>query len=155
MAFKVAAFYQFTVLPDYRGLREPLHAMCAALGLNGSVLLAAGGRGGHSGSVVLFDVKTGQRIAKIGDELDAVLTADINAQHSLVALGGPSAKVVIGTPDGIMKLRGNWRIHRTPSGKEIPVMPTLHPAYLLRNPAHKRLAWRDFLEIKARLRAAG
>ena len=32
-------------------------------------------------------------------------------------------------------------------------MPTLHPAYLLRNPAHKKLAWRDFLEVKERLRA--
>ena len=71
----------------------------------------------------------------------------------LVALGGPSSKLLIGTPEGIMKLRGNWRVHRTRTGKEIPVMPTLHPAYLLRNPAHKRLAWRDFLEIKARLRA--
>jgi uracil-DNA glycosylase len=71
----------------------------------------------------------------------------------VVALGGPSAKVLVGTPEGIMKLRGNWRVHRTRTGKEIPVMPTLHPAYLLRNPAHKRLAWRDFLEIKARLRA--
>ena len=37
-------------------------------------------------------------------------------------------------------------------GYEIPTMPTLHPAYLLRNPAHKKLAWRDFLEIKAKLR---
>jgi uracil-DNA glycosylase family 4 len=73
----------------------------------------------------------------------------------LVSLGGPSAKVLIGTPEGIMKLRGNWRVHCTPSGKEIPIMPTLHPAYLLRNPAHKRLAWRDLLEIKARLRALG
>jgi DNA polymerase len=71
----------------------------------------------------------------------------------LVSLGGPSAKVLIGGPDGIMKLRGSWRVHRTPAGKDIPIMPTLHPAYLLRNPAHKRLAWRDFLEIKARLKA--
>ncbi len=71
----------------------------------------------------------------------------------LISLGGPSAKVLIGGPDGIMKLRGNWRVHRTPAGKDIPIMPTLHPAYLLRNPAHKRLAWRDFLEIKARLKA--
>ena len=31
-------------------------------------------------------------------------------------------------------------------------MPTLHPAYLLRNPAHKKLAWRDFLAVKDRLR---
>jgi WD40 repeat protein len=62
---------------------------------NGSVLLAAGGRGGHSGCVVLFDVQSGKRIAKIGDELDAVLAADINSQHTLVALGGPSRVVRI------------------------------------------------------------
>jgi hypothetical protein len=60
---------------------------------NGSVILVAGGRGGQSGCVVLFDVKTGKRIAKIGDELDAVLAADINAQQTLVALGGPSRVV--------------------------------------------------------------
>jgi len=71
----------------------------------------------------------------------------------LVSLGGPSAKVLVGTTEGILKLRGKWRMHRTASGKEIPVMPTLHPAYLLRTPAHKRLAWRDFLEVKAKLRA--
>ena len=40
-------------------------------------------------------------------------------------------------------------------GPEIPAMPTLHPVYLLRNPAHKRLAWRDFLDIKAKLRLYG
>lgn len=62
---------------------------------NGGVLLAAGGRGGHSGCAVLFDVKTGQRIAKIGDELDAVLAADVNATHSLVAIGGPNRVVRI------------------------------------------------------------
>jgi uracil-DNA glycosylase len=71
----------------------------------------------------------------------------------LVTLGGPSAKVLLNTTEGVLKLRGNWRIHRTRSGKEIPVMPTLHPAYLLRNPAHKKLAWRDFLAVKDRLRA--
>ena len=60
---------------------------------NGEVLLAAGGRGGHSGCAVLFDVKTGQRIAKIGDELDAVLAADVNSTHTLVALGGPNRVV--------------------------------------------------------------
>jgi mono/diheme cytochrome c family protein len=62
---------------------------------NGSVLLVAGGRGGHSGCAVLFDVKTGLRMAKIGDELDAVLAADINATHSLVAIGGPNRVVRI------------------------------------------------------------
>lgn len=77
---------------------------------------------------------------------------ELAAPKVLVSLGGPSAKVLIGTTEGIMKLRGGWRVHRTAAGREIPLMPTLHPAYLLRNPAHKRLAWRDFLEVKARLR---
>jgi uracil-DNA glycosylase family 4 len=73
----------------------------------------------------------------------------------LVTLGGPSAKVLLNTTEGVLKLRGNWRMHRTASGTEIPVMPTLHPAYLLRNPAHKKLAWRDFLAVKDRLRSLG
>lgn len=73
----------------------------------------------------------------------------------LVTLGGPSAKVVLNAAEGVLKLRGNWRVHTTASGKQIPAMPTLHPAYLLRNPAHKRLAWRDFLEVKAKLRETG
>ena len=71
----------------------------------------------------------------------------------LVALGGSSAKVLLRASDGILRLRGGWRVYRTPGGKEIPIMPTLHPAYLLRNPAHKKLAWRDFLDVKARLRS--
>ena len=46
MAYRVAAFYQFAALPDFRGLREPLRALCAALGLKGSVLLAHEGING-------------------------------------------------------------------------------------------------------------
>jgi uracil-DNA glycosylase family 4 len=71
----------------------------------------------------------------------------------LVTLGGPSAKTLLNATEGVLRLRGNWKKHVTPSGVAIPAMPTLHPAYLLRNPAHKKLAWRDFLEIKAKLRA--
>ncbi|PBB82467.1 uracil-DNA glycosylase [Mesorhizobium sp. WSM3879] len=73
----------------------------------------------------------------------------------LVNLGGPSAKTLLNTTEGILRLRGNWRVHTTQSGIAIPAMPTLHPAYLLRTPAHKKLAWRDFLEVKAKLRASG
>ncbi|TPJ69193.1 uracil-DNA glycosylase [Mesorhizobium sp. B2-6-2] len=73
----------------------------------------------------------------------------------LVNLGGPSAKTLLNTSEGILRLRGNWRVHTTASGVAIPAMPTLHPAYLLRTPAHKKLAWRDFLEVKARLKAIG
>lgn len=71
----------------------------------------------------------------------------------LVNLGGPSAKTLLNTTEGILRLRGNWRVHTTTAGIAIPAMPTLHPAYLLRNPAHKKLAWRDFLEVKAKLRS--
>lgn len=71
----------------------------------------------------------------------------------LVTLGGPSAKVLLNATEGVLRLRGNWKAHATASGVAIPAMPTLHPAYLLRNPAHKKLAWRDFLEIRAKLEA--
>lgn len=56
---------------------------------NGALLLAGGGRRGASGKVVLFDVKTGERMAEIGDEYDVVLAADVSPDHSQVALGGP------------------------------------------------------------------
>jgi uracil-DNA glycosylase family 4 len=71
----------------------------------------------------------------------------------LVALGGPAAKALTNATEGILRLRGNWKSHVTASGIQIPVMPTLHPAYLLRNAAQKRFAWRDFVSVKMRLRA--
>ena len=73
----------------------------------------------------------------------------------LVTLGGPSAKLLLNTTEGVLRLRGSWKVHRTASQIAIPTMPTLHPAYLLRNPAHKKLAWRDFLEVKAKLKELG
>ena len=77
---------------------------------------------------------------------------ELAAPKVLVTLGGPSAKALLRTQEGILRMRGTWRSHTTASGREIPAMPTLHPAYLLRNPAHKRLAWRDFLALKLKLR---
>lgn len=76
---------------------------------------------------------------------------ELAAPKILVALGGPAGKALTGAPEGILRLRGNWKVHRTPSGMEVPVMPTLHPAYLLRTPAQKRFAWRDFLAVKLRM----
>ena len=69
----------------------------------------------------------------------------------LVALGGPSAKLLLNTTEGILRLRGNWRVHQTRSGTSIPTMPTLHPAYLLRQPLQKRLGWRDFQALRRAL----
>lgn len=79
---------------------------------------------------------------------------ELVAPKVLVTLGNPSTKLLLNTQTGIMRMRGNWAVHRTPSGLEIPTMPTLHPAYLLRNPAHKKLAWHDFLAIKLKLEEA-
>jgi uracil-DNA glycosylase len=68
----------------------------------------------------------------------------------LVCLGGPSSQTLLGFSDGIMKTRGRWLTFNTGT-REIRAMPTLHPAYLLRQPLHKRLAWRDFLAIRKAL----
>lgn len=76
---------------------------------------------------------------------------ELAAPKVLVTLGGPSAKVLLHASEGVLRLRGKWKTHATTSGIEIAAMPTLHPAYLLRNPAHKKLAWRDLLEVKAKL----
>ncbi len=73
----------------------------------------------------------------------------------IITLGGPATKVLLKSTEGIMRQRGNWRVFACPSGREIPAMPSLHPAYLLRNPAHKRLAWRDFLAVKIKLSEPG
>lgn len=62
---------------------------------DGATLLAAGGKGVQSGKVVLFDVKTGRRIATLGDEHDIVLAADLTADGKLVALGGPGKLVKV------------------------------------------------------------
>jgi DNA polymerase len=72
----------------------------------------------------------------------------------LVLLGAVSARHVLGLNDGIMKLRGRWLEYRI--GTEmIPVLPTLHPAYLLRQPAHKKLAWRDLQSVGDKLDLLG
>src|ERR1700736_3530890 len=65
----------------------------------------------------------------------------------LVWLGGPSAQTLLGSRDGILKTRGRWFAFQT-GRREIRATASLHPAYLLRQPLQKRLAWRDFLAIK-------
>ncbi|MGD9634741.1 MAG: c-type cytochrome domain-containing protein [Pirellulales bacterium] len=60
---------------------------------DGALLLAGGGHPAASGKVVVWDVATGERVFEVGDELDAVLAADISADHSQVALGGPQRVV--------------------------------------------------------------
>ncbi len=75
---------------------------------------------------------------------------ELAAPEFLMLVGGSAAKAMLNTTKGIMSLRGGWT-ETDINGQSIPVMPTLHPAYLLRQPAHKRVAWSDLLAVKARL----
>jgi uracil-DNA glycosylase len=68
----------------------------------------------------------------------------------LVCLGGPSSQTLLGISEGIMRTRGRWLTYDTGT-RQIRAIATLHPAYLLRQPLYKRLAWRDFLAIKKAL----
>jgi uracil-DNA glycosylase family 4 len=68
----------------------------------------------------------------------------------LVCLGGPSAQTLLNIKDGITKTRGRW-YDLAIGARRVRVLPMLHPAYLLRQPLQKRLAWRDFLAIKKAL----
>lgn len=68
---------------------------------NGKLLLVAGGRGGHSGKAVLFNVETGEKVTEVGNEADAILAADLSADQTQVAVGGPGKIVrVYATADG-------------------------------------------------------
>lgn len=69
----------------------------------------------------------------------------------LVCLGGPSAHALLATTEGITRLRGRFFDYDTGS-RTIRAIATFHPAYLLRTPIGKRLAWRDMLAIEAALK---
>jgi uracil-DNA glycosylase family 4 len=71
----------------------------------------------------------------------------------VLLLGGAAAKLVLGSHEGIMKLRGRWRDVDFGDGVARPVLASLHPAYLLRSPAQKRLAFEDLLLLTKRLGA--
>ena len=75
---------------------------------------------------------------------------DLIRPRVLVALGGVAVEGLLGKPSGITRLRGNWQRYR-----DIPLMPTFHPAYLLRNQAlaEKRKVWEDMLQVLEKLGA--
>ncbi|HEX4158374.1 MAG TPA: uracil-DNA glycosylase [Rhizomicrobium sp.] len=79
---------------------------------------------------------------------------ELVAPEIIVLLGAVAARHVMGRSDGIMRLRGNWLEYHV-GGRMVPVMPTLHPAYVLRRPIDKRLAWRDLQAISTKVDALG
>lgn len=74
------------------------------------------------------------------------------APDIVVLLGGVAAKALLDTASGITRLRGRWTSLDV-AGRAVPVLPMFHPAYLLRQPAQKSLAWADLLALKQRLAA--
>jgi DNA polymerase len=79
---------------------------------------------------------------------------ELVAPELVVLLGGAAAKHVLDVTEGIMRIRGKWREIEIGAAR-VRTIATLHPAYLLRTPAAKRLAWRDLLAVRAQLDAAG
>lgn len=70
----------------------------------------------------------------------------------LLLVGGASAKSLLKRDEGILSLRGRWLEWRSSDGAlELPAMPTLHPAFLLRQPGAKKRAWQDLLTLAERL----
>lgn len=71
---------------------------------------------------------------------------DLIAPQVIVTLGSISTQTILETASGISALRGNWQVFRG-----IKLMPTYHPAYLLRNPAAKSEVWKDLQKVMAEL----
>ncbi|MFQ5491481.1 MAG: uracil-DNA glycosylase [Phycisphaerae bacterium] len=72
----------------------------------------------------------------------------------IVALGAPAARTLLNTSDSIGRLRGRFHdfyIDGPMAGDPIPLMPTYHPAYLLRSPHEKAKAWSDLQQVMAKL----
>ena len=74
---------------------------------------------------------------------------------AVLLVGAAAAKSVLNTEEGLMKIRGQWREWRLEDGSaSAPAIVTLHPAFLLRQPQAKRVAWADMLSLAARLDTA-
>jgi uracil-DNA glycosylase len=73
---------------------------------------------------------------------------DLIRPKVIVALGATAVEGLLGKTIGITRLRGNWKTYRG-----TPLMPTYHPAYLLRNqaPSEKRRVWEDMLQVMEKL----
>jgi uracil-DNA glycosylase len=72
----------------------------------------------------------------------------------LVCLGGSAVQTLLGVQGGITRVRGSWFDYQREGGRPIRALAMFHPAYLLRQPAQKRLAWADMRALAAALKAS-
>ena len=77
----------------------------------------------------------------------------LSAPSVLVCLGGSAAQTLLGLKEGITRTRGSWHDYRVDDGRTIKAFAMLHPAYLLRQPIQKRLAWRDLRALSRALKS--
>lgn len=73
----------------------------------------------------------------------------------LVFLGAASSQTLLGTKDGIMRLRGRWFDYDLAGVGQVPAIAMLHPAYLLRQPGHKKFAWADLRALARKMQTLG
>ncbi len=125
-----------------------LNQMIAAMGLARD---GAGARGVYIANVLKArppnnDTPTREEAAKCGPYL--LEQVAIVAPAVIVTLGNPATHFMLQTTQGITSLRGRWQDFRG-----TPLMPTFHPAYLLRNytPENRKLVWSDLKAVMARL----
>lgn len=78
---------------------------------------------------------------------------ELSGPKILLTMGAPATQTLLGQKEGILRLRGRW-FEYAMGGATIPALATLHPAYLLRQPSQKALAWRDLQALRAKLRQA-
>ena len=79
---------------------------------------------------------------------------ELVAPRIVMTLGGPAMQTIFDTTSGIIKMRGKWATLSIGS-QSVEAIPTLHPAYLLRNAPAKEQAWADMLSLKMKIDALG
>ena len=77
---------------------------------------------------------------------------DLADPEYLVCLGGSAVRTLLGVQGGILRTRGSWFAYWRQGGREIRALAMLHPAFLLRQPAHKRSAWADMRALASALK---
>jgi uracil-DNA glycosylase family 4 len=78
---------------------------------------------------------------------------DLADPEYLICLGGSAARTLLGVQEGITRARGLWRPYLRQSGQGVRALAMLHPAFLLRQPAHKRFAWADMRALARALKS--
>jgi uracil-DNA glycosylase len=76
---------------------------------------------------------------------------ELAAPKVLVLMGELPAKRLTGAVESILRLRGQWRDVALPNGRTVTALPMLHPSYLMKQPAQKRLAWTDLQALRDRV----